>query len=347
MAPRLQQTMTPMATDIPPIAVVGPTGTGKSVIAIELAARLGAEIVSVDSVQVYRGMDIGSAKPSLEERAAARHHMIDMLDPWEECSAGWFRDRAREAIAGVTAAGKPVILVGGSSLYYFATTTELPLYPPSPDVRNHLSGRADEDGLEAIASQLQEIAPSVFRAIDNTNPRRLLRALEISKTRQSLGLGADGWYRGIDHYCRTGYPLIGVGLSVPKDVHKRRIRTRAAQMVAAGLVEEVQALWSDFRRQPAPTAANAIGYRQVRDCLEAGVGSDEMIEAIASATWKLARRQRAWFRRDRRLCWFSSHEPQRLVEAIESYVRSRLESTESGNGSGEQREEIPALVHGR
>lgn len=314
-----------MPTDPPVIAVVGPTACGKSAVAFALAERLGGEIVSVDSVQVYRGMDVGSAKAPRAWRDAIPHHMIDVLDPWEEGSAGWYREQARRAIEDIKARGKPVILAGGSPLYYFALTTDLPLHPPSPALRKELEERASSEGLAGLLAELQTEAPGVSEAIDTANIRRVIRALEIAKTLRSQGKNGDGWYAGVDYYCRKGFPVVGIGVSAPRPALQRRIAERAASMIEGRLVEEVAAIFGDPPPAALPPAALAIGYRQVLDCRAAGLGREEMIESISSATWKLARRQKSWFRRDPRLCWFSSEEPAELLEGIAVFVERRLE----------------------
>lgn len=316
----------PMPAEPLLLAVVGPTACGKSAAGLALAEWLGAEIVSVDAIQVYRGMNVGSAKPPPAWRRAVPHHMIDVLDPWEECSAGWYREHALRAIAEITDRGRPVILVGGSPLYYFALTTDLPLHPPAPSVRSELQERMARSGLLELAEELRAVAPAVFEEIDSANPRRVVRALEIAKTRRSWGQSADGWYRGVEYYCSKGRSLIGIGLSIPSAAHRRRIEARSAEMVSGGLVEEVGAIFGAGAPTPAASAAAAVGYRQVRECLVEGLGRDRMVEAVTSATWKLARRQRAWFRRDKRLCWFSSEEPSAMLGAIKGFVQAGLAS---------------------
>ncbi len=320
----------PMTAETAIVAVVGPTACGKSDIGHFLAERLGGEIVSVDSVQVYRGMDIGSAKARPSTRGAVRYHMVDVLDPWEECSAGWYRQKARAVIEEIAARKKPVILVGGSPLYYFSLTTDLPLYSSSPELRRKLENDMARKGLEYLAESLRKTAPAVYASIDTANPRRVIRALEIAQMRQRQGLGADGWYEGLERYCNSGLPLIGVGISVPGRALRRRIQARTTRMLEEGLVEEVRWLHDESHPPPAASAALAIGYRQVHECLSSDLGTERMQEAVSTATWKLVRRQKAWFRRDPRICWFSSEEPVGLVGAIEKFIFRKMRSQSLG-----------------
>lgn len=308
------------------IAVVGPTACGKSEFAIGLAQRLGAEIVSVDSVQVYKGLDVGTSKPPRQWRDAVPHHMIDLLEPWEPTSAGWYRQEARKCIEEIIGRGRPVVLVGGSSLYYFAITTELPLFPPSRRLREKLEERVAAEGLGVILGELSSKAPAVLASIDSRNPRRVIRALEIAEERRSRGESQDGWYRGIEHYCQRGWDLVAIGLSMPKHAHRHQIERRVGRMIAGGLVEEVQRVFADAERPPAPSVASAVGYRQVYQCLKERAGEERIADAVVSATWRLARRQRAWFRRDPRVCWFSSENPEVTFEAASSFVLRALEA---------------------
>ncbi|MER3455020.1 MAG: tRNA (adenosine(37)-N6)-dimethylallyltransferase MiaA [Acidimicrobiia bacterium] len=314
-----------MASEPQLIAVVGPTACGKSDLAIYLAQLVGGEIVSVDSAQLYKGLDIGTAKPSRQSLRQIPHHLIDVLDPWEQSSAGWFRQEACTCIEEIAAKGKPVILVGGSSLYYFAVTTELPLFPPGRALRAKLEERIACEGIQGLIDELSCKAPEVLARIDKKNPRRVVRALEVVEMRRLCGESEDGWYRGIEHYCQRGINLVGIGLSMPKEAHRLSIRKRAERMLEEGLVEEVRQVFFEATRPPAPSVASAVGYKQVYECLNAGAGRDRMVEAVTAATWKLARRQRAWFRRDPRLCWFSSEHPAKHFEAIGMFVLRRLE----------------------
>ncbi len=312
--------------DPPVIAIVGPTATGKSEIAFGLAKELGAEIVSVDSVQLYRRLDVGSAKPPPQWRREVPHHMVDVLDPWEEASAGWYRQVARKSILEIRRAGKPAIVVGGSPLYYLALTTDLPLQPPDRRIRREVEALFESEGIEGLRRRLREVAPSVLFSIDTENPRRLLRAVEVVEARLRQGRDPQGWYRGVAAYLGGGLPLVGVGISLPRAAHKAAIRRRAEEMLDRGLVEEVRALFSDDRKRPAPSVARAIGYRQVKDGLARGAGKSELVEAIAAATWALARRQKAWFRRDRRLCWVCASDPESTARFTREYVLRKLEA---------------------
>lgn len=279
---------------------MGPTASGKSALAVELARRLGGvEIVTVDSMQVYRGMDIGTAKPGPAERAEVPHHLIDMADPSEDWGVTRWAAAAREAVAGIEARGHRAFLVGGTGLYFQAVVDGLE--PPGrfPAVRAGLEAEADT---AALYHRLRRIDPVAADRMEPGNRRRVIRALEVS-------LGSDrpfsSYGPGLTAYPATSWRIAGLWL--PRLAVAGRITRRLHDMVEAGLVEEVEALLS------APggmsrTARQALGYREVLAHLEDGVPLGEAVAEADRRTRAFARRQRMWWRRDPRVVWFGSVE---------------------------------------
>ncbi|MEX2550143.1 MAG: tRNA (adenosine(37)-N6)-dimethylallyltransferase MiaA [Nitriliruptoraceae bacterium] len=281
------------------LAVVGPTASGKSSVAIDIAReriRRGrpTELVAIDAFTVYRGMDVGTAKPSPAERAEVPHHLIDILDPAEELSVAAFRDRARVAIDEVAARGATPVLVGGSGLYFRAVVDPLRFPPTDPEVRAALEDRWEGRSEEAHA-RLEVLDPIAAERIAPENLRRTIRALEVLELTGERFSDYDAAY---EEY-RSIYPGLRVAfLDPPNEVLRPRISTRSRWMVAAGLLEEVRALraagpWSR-------TAAQAIGYAEASAVLDARLEPAALAERISQRTWRYARRQRSWFRRDPR-----------------------------------------------
>ncbi|HWE56172.1 MAG TPA: tRNA (adenosine(37)-N6)-dimethylallyltransferase MiaA [Acidimicrobiales bacterium] len=280
------------------MALVGCTASGKSAVALELARRLGdVEIVTVDSMQVYRGMDIGTAKPTPEEQAAVAHHLIDVADPADDWSVTRWADAAAEVIAGIEARGRRALLVGGTGLYFQAVVDGLT--PPGryPAVRAELEAQPDT---VALHDRLAAIDPLAASRMEPTNRRRVIRALEVG-----LGSGRpfSSFGPGLATYPSTGWRLAGVWL--PRAVVGRRIGARLQQMVADGFVEEVGRL----RARPlSRTAAQALGYRELLRHLDGGCSLEEAVAEADRRTRSFARRQRVWWRRDPRLSWYGAAE---------------------------------------
>jgi tRNA dimethylallyltransferase len=273
------------------LALVGPTATGKSALALEVArAHPDVELVTVDSMQVYRGMDIGTAKPTKAERAEVPHHLLDLADPTEDFSLAAFAAAAKAAIAGIEARGHRALLVGGTGLYVRAVVDDLDVPGQFPDARADLEQDADTAALHARLAELDPLAAS---RMEPTNRRRIVRALEVTV---GSGRPFSSYGPGLDAYPPS--PIGQVGLRLPLDELDRRIEERVHAMVGAGLVDEVRSL-------PAPlskTAGQALGYRELlaTDDVEAAV--DETIRR----TRTFARRQLRWFRRDPRITWADS-----------------------------------------
>lgn len=283
------------------LAVLGPTASGKSAVAVEIARRRIAagrptELVAIDAFTVYRGMDVGTAKPSVSERAEVPHHLVDVLDPWQELTVAAFRDLARAAIDDVVARGASPLLVGGSGLYWRATVDPLRFPPTDAEVRARLEARWQDDPAAAHA-HLAVRDPAAAERIEPSNVRRTVRALEVLElTGERFSTFDDAW----QHYDQAIYPKLEVALLDPDgDELRERIARRAEAMVAGGLLEEAAAL-RDLPEPLSRTARQGIGYAEAFAVLDGELPHGELATAIAKRTWRYARRQRAWFRADPR-----------------------------------------------
>lgn len=283
-----------------PLAIVGTTASGKSSLAMALARHRGdVELVSVDSMQVYRGMDIGTAKPTPAEQAEVRHHLIDVVDPWDPYEVHSFQAAARDALVDIAGRGRRAVLVGGTGLYLQAVIDGFEIPGRFPDVRAALD--ADPD-TEALHAHLAGLDPVAARRMEPTNRRRVVRALEVT-----LGSGRPFSSYGPGAHAHPESSVHLVGLRMDPERNAARIEARYRQQVAAGFWDEVDRL----RAGPplSRTAAQALGYRELlaqRDAAAAGEAHPTEAEAVDEAiarTRAFARRQRAWFRRDPRIEW--------------------------------------------
>ena len=279
------------------VAVLGPTASGKSDLGMELARSWGGEIVSVDSMQVYRGMDIGTAKPSAAEQAEVPHHMIDVVDPDVDYAVADFQRAGRAAMDTVRARRRPVVIVGGSGLYFRSLVDPLRFPPSDPAVRAAVESLPPADAV----AELLAADPDAGREVDLANPRRVTRALEIVR----LGAGTPS-ERAVRPEARRvrdyvpEIPLCAVGLD-PGDGLAGRVEGRVDRMLRAGLVDEVAGLAERLGR----TAASAVGYRQFLPVVAGTTTLAEGREATVRATMALARRQRTYFGRDPRIRWLA------------------------------------------
>ena len=279
------------------LAIVGPTASGKSALALEVARALGdVELVSVDSMQVYRGLDIGTAKPSRAEQAEVPHHLIDVAEPTEEWSVARFQQEARAAVADVEARGRRALLVGGTGLYVQAVIDPLTFPPEDRAVRQRILERGGD-----LHRQLAELDPTAAAGIEPGNTRRIARALEVIEI---TGRPFSSFGAGLQSHGETVFPVRVAGVWLPRDVVNARIARRVAAMRAAGLVDEVRALRA--RGALSRTAAQAIGYREVLEHLDGRITLDDALDAVVVRTRQFARRQRMWFRRDPRIRWFGA-----------------------------------------
>jgi tRNA dimethylallyltransferase len=285
------------------LALVGPTASGKSALALELArARGDVEIVSLDSMQVYRGLDIGTAKPTPAERAEVVHHLVDVADPSEEWSVRRTQLGAREAIAGIEARGRRALLVGGTGLYVRAVVDDLVIPPTDAAVRAAIDAEAERD-LAALHERLTQLDPDAAARMEPGNRRRIVRALEVIEL---TGRPFSSFGPGIDDYGPPALDVTLLGLAVEPADLARRIEQRFAAMNAAGLVDEVRSLQA---RPLSRTAREAIGYREVLAHLAGDMSLADALDAAVRRTRRFARRQRVWFGRDPRVQWIDAGAP--------------------------------------
>ena len=298
----------------PVLCVVGPTATGKTALALELAGPLGGEIVNADALQVYRGFDIGTAKPSPEERRRVVHHLLDILDPHEPFSAGEFARRAREAIDEIRQRGRLPMLVGGSGLYLRALVEGIsPIPPVDPELRRHLRRRLESEGLERLRAELRRLDPATAERLAPGDTQRVLRALEVA---QGTGRPLSTWI-GERPVGEGGVEAVWIGLTLPRALLYDRIAVRVERMLAAGWVEEVRRLVA-AGVEPSQPAFQAIGYRELAGHVAGEATLAEATEQIVRATRRYAKRQETWFRRQSDVQWFPAAETsvQRVLDHL-------------------------------
>lgn len=292
---------TPLA-DLPGrvITVVGPTATGKSDLAVALAARLGAEIINADAMQLYRGMDIGTAKLPEAERGGVPHHLLDVLDVRQTASVQKYQSAARSVIADLAAAGRRAVLVGGSGLYVRAAVDKLDFPPRDDAVRARLEARAAREGPQCLFAELVAADPQAAAKIDPANVRRVVRALEV------IELTGKPFTATLPDYTYE-VPAVQIGLGLDRQVLGERIAMRVDRMWRWGLVDEVREL-SRVGLREGTTARRALGYAQVLDHLAGECTEREAFDATVAGTKRYVRRQETWFRRDRRINWLDAGE---------------------------------------
>ena len=306
------------------IAVVGPTASGKSALALLLAERFGGEIVSCDSMQIYRGMDIGTAKPTPEERRRVPHHMIDILDPDEPYSAADYGDEAARVATEILSRGKLPVFCGGTGLYLTAALTgrhgDAP--PSDPALRAELSERGKtEEGRAKLYEELAALDPISAAATHKNNLRRVVRALEIYRLTGKPKSVFDEESRN----CPPRFDCLTLGLDFPeRGALYRRIDRRVDEMAAAGLYNEAKTLWEKGYLAPGTTAGQAIGYRQFLPCFTGDLTPEEAAEDIKLATRRYAKRQLTWFRAQEGIVWLDGGSPD-LAERAENAVSAYLD----------------------
>jgi tRNA dimethylallyltransferase len=279
-----------------PLVIVGPTASGKSDVAMELARRHSdAEVVAVDAMQVYRRMDIGTAKPSTADRIAVAHHCVDLVDATDEFTVADFAQAAQVALAGIAGRDHRAVLVAGTGLYLRSVTDPMEVPGRWPEVRAELDLRAATEGSAALHRQLSSLDPAAAAKMEPTNVRRVVRALEVV-----LGSGRpfSTFGPGVDTYPEIA--CVQVGLRWPRPLLARRIAERVHRMIAAGLVAEVESLAVEPISR---TARQALGYKELFEFLDGACTLDAAIEAIIIRTRQFAVRQERWFRRDPRIRW--------------------------------------------
>jgi tRNA dimethylallyltransferase len=301
-------------TGPPVVAVVGPTATGKTALAVELALRLGGEVVNADSMQLYRGMDIGTAKPDAAERRGVPHHLLDLWPVRQAASVAEYARAARAEIDRLRAAGVLPLLVGGSGLYVRAVLDDLDIPGTDPAVRARLSAELAESGPAALHARLAALDPAAAAAVLPSNGRRIVRALEVVEL-------TGGPFRATLPEPRPHYPAVVVGLERGTADLDARVADRVDRMWAAGFVAEVEALAAEGLRE-GPTASRALGYAQVLAQLDGELTADEARERTVTATRRFVRRQRSWFRRDPATTWFDAARPD-LADAAGALLAGR------------------------
>jgi tRNA dimethylallyltransferase len=301
--------------------IVGATATGKSELALDLAERINAEIINADSMQLYRGMDIGTAKLSIDERRGITHHLFDVLDVKEDASVAWYQQRARELIDQLLSQGKNVVIVGGTGLYVKSILDELEFPATDPAVRSQLLLQAEAMGGDAMHERLAKLDPAAAAAIPKENVRRVVRALEV------IELTGKPFTANLPKAGQSRYPDARQwGIVMERENLRERIDRRVETMWQKGFVAEVQTLIAAGITL-GRTARAALGYAQIIAFLEGQISEAEAKEETKRATRQYARRQETWFSRDERITWLKRRADLDLV----SQVLSSALNTSRGN----------------
>jgi tRNA dimethylallyltransferase len=306
--------------DAPLLVIAGPTGVGKTAAAVALAARLPIEVVSADSRQVYRGMDVATGKPSAAEQAAVRHHLIDVVDPGDTYDAARFARDARAAIGGIRARGNLPVVVGGTGFYIRSLLRGLdPAVPADPAYRAELGAIAAREGRPALHARLAAQAPTVARRLHPNDHVRVIRALELVRAGSPAGDAQTRW-----RDAAVDADVVYVGLTLDRPRLDARLRRRAEQMVAAGLDEEVGGL---LARGYAPTlpAMQGIGYREFARVITGELDRGEALRLMQRDTLRYARRQWTWFAREPALAWIDVDAVEGgTAEGVAAMIEARL-----------------------
>jgi tRNA dimethylallyltransferase len=281
------------------IVIAGATATGKSELAIAVAKEINAEIINADSMQIYKGMDIGTAKLSLEERGGIAHHLLDILEVSQDSTVAWYQNLAREKITELHAEGKNVVVVGGTGLYIKSILDELNFPDTDPQVRKSLELEAEKIGADALFERLEKLDPAAAIAIDRANLRRVIRALEV------IEITGKPFTANLPREESSRYPnAMQFGLVMEREHLIERIDARVEKMWQLGFVDEVKKC-IDSGMLNGRTAQLALGYSQIVALLNGTMTETEAKEDTKRATRQYARRQETWFSRDRRITWIS------------------------------------------
>ena len=301
----------------PPLyAVMGPTASGKTTLAVQLAERLGGEIISCDSAAVFRGLDIGTAKPTAEEQARVRHHLLDVIEPWQQWSAADFADAADRVIAAHQEEGRASILCGGTGLWMRALVRGIFRAPPiDPEIRRQVRAELAERGAPALHTELTDVDPQAAARIEANDPQRIGRALEVFRHtgRRISELQAE------HGFAEARYHLVGIAPMWPREVLRARVAERTRRMYADGLVEEVEACLARGVPDDAPGLA-VIGYRDAVAVVRGRKTKDEAIESTIVDTRRYAKRQVNWFNHEPDVHWI---EPDDDPDAIAALLQAR------------------------
>jgi tRNA dimethylallyltransferase len=310
------------AAAVPLLVVLGPTAAGKSALAVALAEGLDGEVVNADAFAVYRGMDIGTAKPSAEERARVPHHLVDVCGAEERSDLARWLALAEAAVADIHRRGRRVVVAGGSPLYTKALLEGLSAGPPRDEaVRGELDQRWEREGADALFAELARVDPAYAAAHHANDRRRVVRALEVHR----LTGRPYSSFHTTDGVRRAGYRPLLLGLAWDKEVLHRRINARVRAMFAAGLVDEVRRL----RPLLSPEALQAVGYKEVLALLDGGCDQDHAIYLVAKATRHLAKHQLTWYRRWHDIAWLPGDAPDLTARAL-ALAQAHLGGKQSG-----------------
>jgi tRNA dimethylallyltransferase len=289
------------------IAIVGPTAVGKTALSLEIAEKLSAEIINADAMQIYKGMDIGTAKLPLSQRRGIVHHQIDVLDPSEEANVSQYQKQSREIINNLLSKNVQPILVGGSGLYVNSVLEDLEFPGTNLEVRAKYEEILDEKGVEALFQMLREIDPKAAENILPNNARKIVRALEVNE------ITGKAFNAKLPEPSPI-FPDVRIALDMPRDLLDQRITDRVHQMFEEGFVDEVKSLEKNLRL--GKTAFRALGYSQVLSLLSGEISEDEAITLTINATKKFARRQLSWFRRDPLIHWLDATSPDLFAQSL-------------------------------
>lgn len=289
------------------VAVVGPTATGKSDLGLALAERLGGEVVNADAMQLYRGLDIGTAKLALAERRGVPHHQIDVLDPHEDATVAAYQRDARADLADLAQRGARAVVVGGSGLYVRSLLDRMEFPGTDPQVRAELEARVEAEGSRALHAELARLDPVAAEGIGPRNARRIVRALEV------IALTGRPYSANLPSH-EYEVPAVQIGIDCDRAVLDARVTARVDRMWAAGLVEEVRGL---VDRGIGRTASRAVGYAEVIAALRGEISQDEARTQVVAGTRRLARKQMGWFGRDPRVHWLDAQDPDLLDRALD------------------------------
>lgn len=294
------------------VVVVGPTGSGKTSLSIDLAQHFAAPIISTDSRQFYRGLPIGTAQPTAEELAAAEHHLIACRQINDEFNCGAYEKQALECLEELFTKRDIVIAVGGSGLYIKALCEGLDQLPEvSDELRTELRERLSTDGMEPLLNELQSLDPIFYEQVDRQNPSRILRALEISK---ASGVPYSSLRSGAKQ--PRDFEIIKVGIDMPRDELYERINRRVDAMISQGLEAEARAVYP----HRALNALQTVGYRELFDYFDGQITREEAIELIKRNSRRYAKRQMTWFRRDQQITWFPSPNADAVINHLEEQI---------------------------
>jgi tRNA dimethylallyltransferase len=306
-----------MSSSSPLIVICGATATGKSDLAIALAQKLGGEIINADSMQVYQGMDIGTAKVPLDERGGIPHHLLDIYPVNQDMTVARYQEIAREKVDQLRADGAPTIVVGGTGLYIKSILDDLNFPDTDPDIRQKITDEAEAIGNEALHAKLAALDPVAALAIPFENVRRVIRALEV------IEITGQPYTTNLPREGSTRYPdAIQIGLAMDREDLGERINKRVDRMWELGFVDEVEELINHGLLE-AKTAQAAIGYAQIIAMKHGVMSEEEAREDTKRATRQYVRRQETWFSRDARITWLSAHAstPMRLESALATIIQ--------------------------